>query len=296
MRAESLSVPAAQISSLKCGGVLKKAFIPSFISDLEGCEEIFDGETGHILGGITNTLVLSSGVDEPVVLTENLRGFTVNNDEIAAYAGERVSFLATLAKSYGLSGLESLCNIPGTIGGAVMGNAGCFGAEISDLICGVDVLKLDTGETEYLSKDEIAFGYRYSNLRVGRDFIYKVHLRLFPSSPDRIVAKMEDVRKKRLESQPKLPSLGSVFKKCGDKSAGWYIEKAGLKGYRYGGMEFSELHANFIVNKGGSAEDYLFLVRLAEKKVYETFGIELSREVKIIGEEDGIGGSQTRYC
>lgn len=285
MEAVTISVSAAQISSLRCGGTLERVFVPSGEKSLDSLYNGYGGEKFTVLGGLTDTLVLSGGVKEPVILTEELRGLTVEGDLVKASAGERLSHIASVVRGYGLSGMESLSGIPGTIGGAVMGNAGCFGAEISDILSAVDIFRLDTGEREFLTRDEIAFNYRYSNLRASKDLITRVYLRLYQAPITRITAKMEAVRQKRTEQQPHYPSLGCVFKRCKDKSAGFYIEKAGLKGYRYGGMEISDRHANFIVNRGGTPEDYLYLVNICEKKVYETFGIKLEREVKIIGEQ-----------
>lgn len=284
MESVYLSVPASQHSSLRCGGVLEKVFAPLSMRELASFYEGNDCSSITIVGALTNTLVLSGGVSDAVIMTDNLRGVSVEGDIIKAAAGEKLAHVARVAKEYGLSGMENLSGIPGSVGGAVYGNAGSFGSVISDIFYGAEIFRLDTGETEFLSREEVAFGYRYSNLKEGQDLITKVYFRLFPSHISGIAAKMDEVRKKRQEMQTSRPSLGSVFKKVGEESAGWYIEKAGLKGYRYGGMEFSERHANFIVNRNGTPEDYLYLVGLAERKVYETFGVRLKREVKIIGE------------
>lgn len=280
-----ISVPASQISSLRCGGLLEKVFAPSSIREAEEFFSENPCDNCTVIGGLTNTLVLSGGLKNFAVISDGLTGVTVEGDTIKASSGEKLANIARLARCYGLKGMENLCGIPGTVGGAVAGNAGSFGTEISDVLLGAEILKTDTGEREFLSREEIAFGYRYSNLRIGKDLLLKAHFRLYPAPVGRIAARMEEVKRLRAEKQPPFPSLGSVFKKCGETSAGWYIEKVGLKGFRYGGMEFSERHANFIVNRGGTPEDYLYLVRLAEKKVYETFGIKLVREVKIIGEQ-----------
>lgn len=284
MEIEFFSASAAQLSTLRCGGLLKRVFAPTSIRDLQRVFTPDNEEATVIAGDFSNTLVLSGGVDEVTVISDNLRGVTVEGDVIKAAAGEKLSHVARLARDYGLSGMEALCGIPGTVGGAARGNAGCFGSAVSDIFEGAEIFKLDTAETEYLTREEIAFNYRYSNLREGKDFITKVYFRLYPSPIVNIAAKMDEVKKQRAERQPAYPSLGSVFKNVKNESAGAFIERAGLRGYRYGGMEISERHANFIVNRGGTPEEYLYLVKLAEKKVFESFGVKLSREVKIIGE------------
>ena len=289
MRTEFITADGGQISSLRCGGTIFRLFAPSNVRELSEYCSRNRGERYKILGGLTNTLVLSGGVKEIAVISDNMRGLTVEGHTIKAFAGEKLTKVATVARTYGLTGMENFVGIPGTVGGAVKGNAGCFGGEISDILRGVEIVNLDTGETEFVPSEEIAFGYRYCNLRNDRDFIYRAWFDLYPGRYDRIENEMKRIRSLRAESQPKRPSLGSVSKKYGAVSAGWYIEQSGLKGYRYGGMEISDVHANFIVNVAdGKPEEYLYLVELAEKKVYENFGIKLAREVKVIGEQEGI--------
>ncbi len=285
MITEFLTADCEIISSLRCGGKLHRLIAPTNVRELtDFCR---DRQKGNyiIVGGLTNTLVLSGGVTDIAVTCANMRGVTVEGTVMKAFCGEKTSAVSRVARMYGLTGMESFFGLPGTVGGAVRGNAGCFGTEIADILIGMDIVDLWTGEREYLPAEEIAFGYRYSNLRPNRDFLYRAHFDLHKGNYDTIVQKMKDVVKERKEHQPPHPSLGSVFKRYANTSAGWYIEQVGLKGYRYGGMEISDKHANFIVNRGGTAEDYLHLMELAERKVYETFGIKLLREVKVIGEQ-----------
>lgn len=284
MITEFITVDSAQISSLRCGGPLKRLIAPCNIRELSDFCKERSTEDYVIIGGLTNTLVLSGGVSEIVVTSDNMRGITVEGTVIKAFGGEKLSNVVKTARLYGLSGLEQLYGIPGTVGGALKGNAGCFGTEIFEHVIGVDVVDLYTGATEFVPSEEIAFGYRYCNLRK-HEYIVRVWFDLFSGSYERIDGEMKRVSALRAERQPKKPSLGSVFKKYGNVSAGWYIEQCGLKGYRYGGMEISDVHANFIVNCGGTAEEYLYLMKLAQKKVYENFGIRLIPEVKVIGEQ-----------
>ena len=284
-----VTVRADLISSLKCGREIKNAVFPS------NCDELVKiwqdiGEDAIFLGGLSNTLVASE-VNTYVVFSDRLRGIKRHGTIISSGAGERTSSVATFAKKNGLSGMEALSAIPGTIGGAVKGNAGCFDTEISDILYGVEVFKFDTGTVEYYSREELFFSYRYGNFIDGREMLTKVYLALSEDDIDSIEKRTRKYLAKRKATQPSLPSLGSVFRRHEGVSAGYYIEQAGLKGTRIGGMEFSTVHANFIVNVGGTPEDYIDLVILAERKVYDKYGIKLLREVKIIDEEDGKFGS-----
>jgi len=285
MITELFSADSSLISSLRCGGLLKRTIAPSNVRELSKFCNRHSGEEFRIIGNLSNTLVLSGGVNEIVVMSGNMRGLTVEGTVIKAFAGEKLSAVAKAARLRGLTGMEKLCGIPGTVGGAVKGNAGSFGSEISDVLIGVDVVNLETGIQEFVPSDEIAFGYRYCNLRRDKEFIVRAWFDLYKGNYEKIDGIMKTTAAQRAASQPKKPSLGSVFKKYGTVSAGWYIEQCGLKGYRYGGMEISDVHANFIVNLGGTPEDYLYLMELAERKVYENFGIKLEREVKVIGEQ-----------
>lgn len=289
MITEFIEADTSLMSSLRCGGVIKRLFAPSRPTEFLRLREEYPDEDLLIIGGLTNTLVLSGGVENITVTSANMRGLTVEGCVIKAFAGEKISNVVRTAKTYGLTGMEKLAGIPGTVGGAVMGNAGCFGESISDIFVGAEIINTDTGEVEFLPAEEIAFGYRYCNLRKNKDYIYRAWLQLYPGSGAKIGATIEECKRLRLAAQPKRPSLGSVFKRYGNVSAGWYIEQCGLKGYRYGGMEISDIHANFITNiGGGTPEQYLYLVRLAEEAVQKRFGIKLVREIKIIGEQKGI--------
>lgn len=278
------TVDTSSVCSLRCGGTCLNAYYPQKISDLEylatrSADKLF-------LGGMTNTLLVSD-YDGIAVFSDGFKGIKVRDNEIIVGSGERLATVCNLVADVGLSGVESLCGIPGTIGGAVVNNSGAFGTEISDVIEEVTVYNFDTKQVEKLSREEIAFSYRYSNLRKNSDFIFSVKLNLFSQDKQRIFAKMQEVREKRRLTQPSKKSLGSVFRSHEGVSAGYYLDKAGLKGKRIGGMSISTLHANFIVNDGmGTAEEYEELVAFAKSAVQKEFGIKLKEEVLIIGEKE----------
>ncbi|MBR1747848.1 MAG: UDP-N-acetylmuramate dehydrogenase [Clostridia bacterium] len=289
MSIEQIAVSAASVSSLRCGGEIRRACFPRGVKDLR---EVYEscGDEVIFLGGLTNTLVTDEGVDEVALFSDRLKGLSVEGETLVAGAGEKLVKVVRYAAKCGLSGLEGLANVPGSIGGAVRGNAGAYGAEISDFLSGVDVFRFDVGQPEYLSREEIAFSYRYSNLNA-REYVVRAYFSLKRDSVTEIAERMKNFGKKRSASQPKEPSLGSVFKRHEGTSMGWYIERCGLKGEKKGAFSFSVRHAGFIVNDAlcdgaeARAEDYLYLVRLAEKRIYEEFGIRPKREVNVIGDK-----------
>lgn len=284
MSVAELETHLSSLSPVGCGAVIKRAFYPENIEELQCLSKKLSVDEYVVLGGVTNTLVLSDWAG-CAVFTDQLKGVSVRDCFLKVKAGERVSKVCGVAQYLSLSGLENFCGLPGTVGGAISGNAGCFGAEISDCLDSVTVFRMDTGETEELSKEEIAFSYRYCNLRKNKDIILSATFSLYPDTPVRIAERMREVRRERAEKQPKGRSLGSFFKQYHGVSAGYYIERAGLKGVEENGVKISNEHANFFLNVSGKAEDYLALTEKARKKVYETFGIRLEREVIVVGEE-----------
>ena len=284
MDATLVQIEARDSSAIKCGGTLHLVAMPQNYQEIEEICIKYHGEEKIIVGGLTNTLVLSGGEEKLCLSTKMLKGVTVDSDIIEALSGESLAKIAQIAQFYCLSGMENICGIPGSIGGAVFGNSGSFGSCIGDIVESIKVIDLDTGSMSELFREEIGFFYRRTNLVRNKDFVYSVKLRLYPDKCNSIALKMNEIKKKRQSSQPNKPSLGSVFQRCEDISAGYYLEQAGLKGYERKGMAFSDKHANFIVNCGGEAEDYLYLVQLGEEKVAEKFGKKLLREVNIIGE------------
>ncbi len=285
MKAVFLETDTSKMCTAGCGGVIKKSFFPQCVEDLDDISRQLAVEEYVILGGMSNTLVLPS-YEGAAVFTGLLKGISIRENSIRVKGGENFAAVCGAAQYASLGGLENFFGLPGTVGGAVSGNSGCFGSSISEFIESVTVYKLDTGETEELSGEEIAFGYRYCNLRKNKDLILDVTLSLYKENARKIAEKMAEVRRKRLISQPKGRSLGSFFKQYRGVSAGYYIEQAGLKGYSENGVTVSPLHANFLINDGGSAEDYLRAAEYAAQKVYEKFGIKLEREVVVVGEEN----------
>ena len=233
-----------------------------------------------VLGNGSNTLISSDGVEDIVVSPKKLNNHTIMSDGIYAEAGVNNGLLARIARDNYMTGLEFLTGIPGTLGGAIAMNAGAYGSSMSDVVEYVDVL--ENGEAKRVMAEDMDFGYR-RNGRAGAIFV-GAKLALERGNPIIISNTMKKYQLTRRRTQPTEHTLGSVFKRVNDMSAGYYIEKAGLMGYSIGGAEISTIHANFIVNKGGATSgDFVALADLARDMVYKRFGIMLEREVRYIG-------------
>jgi UDP-N-acetylmuramate dehydrogenase len=241
-----------------------------------------------IIGAGTNILVSDEGFRGIIIkVGSGLDRISVNENFITAEAGAKLSRLAAAARDAGLGGFEFLAGIPGTVGGAVVMNAGANGSSVSMLVKEILLLNPD-GCFIKKTKDEMEFGYRSSILQdenammaVVVEAVFSCYRRGKEAVRDIMAAYI----KKRKKTQPlQYPSAGSIFKNPPGDSAGRLIEAVGLKGERVGGAQISMLHANFIVNLGGAtARDVLILIDRARKKVLDCFGIELKTEVKVIG-------------
>ena len=184
-----------------------------------------------------------------------------------------------------LSGLEFAAGIPGTLGGAVVMNAGAYGGEIKDVLIKATVLTVD-GDVLELSLEELDLSYRHSCIPEKGYIVLSAELALESGDEAQIRAVMEDYKGRRIDKQPlEYPSAGSTFKRPEGYFAGKLIQDAGLLGYSVGGAQVSEKHGGFVINKGGAtAADVLQLIDDVKQKVYEEFQVELEPEVKMIGE------------
>ena len=243
----------------------------------------------YFLGSGSNLLVSDSGIKGIVVsLEKSLKKITfLSETMIYAEGGSMLGKLVKLSMSNNLTGLESLVGVPGTLGGALIMNAGAFGGEISKCLQFVDVIKIDGTEKQYSSKD-IRFQYRSSSFSkyeiiVGATFILK------KDDPINIAMKRQKASQGRKSSQPlRVRSAGSVFKNPENTAAGYLIDQAGLKGTVKGGAEISSIHANFFVNNGNAtSDDLVSLIRLTQEKVLKIFGIHLDLEIKTLGFPEG---------
>ena len=239
----------------------------------------------YVIGNGTNMLILDGGIRGLVLnIGDPFSYIHQHGENLVVGAGTPVTYLAREAGQKGLTGLEFAVGIPGSVGGAVIMNAGAFGGYIGDKVQSVKLVTTDV-EFKTLAREELNFGYRTSNLS-GQGVIYEVELALKKGDPAKAHEKMEHYITERKGRHPHLPSAGSVFRNLPDCPAGRLIDEAGGKGMRIGGAEVSQKHANFIVNTGkATAADILALIEAVIKLVKEKHDVELKPEVKVLGEE-----------
>lgn len=242
-----------------------------------------------ILGGGSNVLVSDVGV-RAVVLLNKARKVVFNQDDapptVTAESGSNFGAVARQAAKKDLSGLEWAASIPGTVGGAVVGNAGAHGGDISSSLTVAEILQQDNGRQSW-TPDQFAFRYRGSILKDkgGSAVVLSATFQLFHGKPEAIKEKLEDFLAHRRRTQPPGASMGSMFKNPPDDHAGRLIDEAGLKGTRSGDAEISALHANFFINHGGaSAQEVYVLICQAREAVLEKFGVALELEIELFGE------------
>ena len=238
----------------------------------------------HFVGSGSNLLVADSGIDG-IVLTpaKALTQLEFNDGLVIAESGVMLGRLVKECNKRNLTGVESMIGVPGTLGGALVMNAGAFGGEISNYLHSVEIMNM-SGEIKTYYPGDIDFAYRFSTLRTD-EFVLLARFDLKEEDSIIIQEKRNQASKGRKTNQPlKFRSAGSVFKNPKENAAGYLIDQAGLKGTRVGNAEISKHHANFFVNHGHArSSDITALIRLARKTVYKKFGIKLELEVKTIG-------------
>jgi UDP-N-acetylmuramate dehydrogenase len=258
-----------------------------------------------MLGGGSNMLVSDAGIRE-VVIHNRARQveFNRSGDQVIVWAqsGANLGLVARQAANQGLTGLEWAAGIPGTIGGAVVGNAGAHGGDMAGNLLVAEILHrvnsvgsrseriANTGsqyQMESWPVERLNYGYRTSILKQypGDAIVLSAELALIPASPELVKARTEEFVAYRRQTQPPGASMGSMFKNPPDDFAGKLIEAAGLKGKQVGGAEISRLHANFFINHGtATARDIWQLIQLAREAVLREFGVTLELEIELVGE------------
>jgi UDP-N-acetylmuramate dehydrogenase len=242
-----------------------------------------------ILGGGSNVLVSDRGVRGVVVLNraKDVRFDNGAQPKVWAESGAGFSSLANLAAEYGLAGLEWAATVPGTVGGAVYGNAGAFGSDMAGNLIYAELLTENGRERWHVEKME--YGYRTSALKRStlKVVILAAEMHLSHSTKEAARFKISEFTIKRKSTQPPGSSMGSMFKNPPGDYAGRLIEAAGLKGTRIGNAEISAVHGNFFVNHGDTkASDIRNLILIAQKSVANKFGVMLELEIELIGEWD----------
>ncbi len=242
-----------------------------------------EGIRYRVVGGMSNTMPSSDSFDGVVVVTRKLSRKTVAENGITAECGASLSSIVRALSACALGGLEPFFHIPGTLGGAVYGNAGAHGKEISDVLLSGVCYSRDTREVLSVSGAEMGFAYRASRLKNDGLILVSATLAAHTRLPQEIDAEIERCRTLRRNQPHGVKTLGSTFKRVNGVSAGYYIDKAGLKGVSVGDAAVSEVHAGFIINRGSARPcDVLELIRLVKARVYSVFGIALEEEICLL--------------
>ncbi len=275
------------VSSIKAGGVARLFAEPK--SKAELCTLLVflakEGIQYRVVGGLTNTLVATDLYTKVVVSTKGAMSLSRIEGDFTADAGASLASLMSYASRCGYGGVEQLWLIPGTVGAALVGNSGAHGVEMSDVVLGAEVLMEGESSPTYIGAKDLCLSYRDSVFkRKSGMTVLSVTLRLDPRDRSDSIARRRAFLELRHSTQPaNLPSLGSVFKRASGIGAGYYVERAGLKGLRIGGAEVSQKHAGFIVNVGGAGwRDVNELVSTVRLLVKERLGVELEPEIQIL--------------
>lgn len=283
--------PMSRHCSFRIGGPAAAMAVPEGVEELSRLLALL-AEAGRrplVIGNGTNLLVTDSPLDRIVIrLGEKLSDIKLEGEcSVYALAGVTLARLASFCAENSLTGLEFAHGIPGTLGGAVCMNAGAYGGEIKNVLESVEFMDAG-GVLTLLPASELDLSYRHSIFSDSDKIVVGCRLRLQKGCPDEIKEQMRLLAEKRRNSQPlDKPSAGSTFKRPQGGYAAALIEQAGLKGFSVGGAQVSEKHSGFVINKGGATfEDVTALMEHIEKTVYDSSGILLEPEVKIIGAQE----------
>lgn len=238
-----------------------------------------------VIGKGSNVIIKDGGIRGVTISLSHFDQIKVTEDSMIAQSGVDIIDVSRLALEHNLTGLEFACGIPGSTGGALYMNAGAYGGQIADVVERATVITKDGAVLE-IPREEMKFGYRNSLFKMDHYIILEAEFGLKKGNKDDIASKMKELTFLRESKQPlEYPSCGSVFKRPEGHFAGKLIQDCNLQGTRIGGAEISMKHAGFIVNVDhATAQDYMDLIQFIQKKVYDTFHIELETEVIFLGE------------
>ena len=281
--------PMARHTSFGIGGPADILVIPKDTASLVEVVRALAtaGTEPFYIGNGTNLLVRDGGIRGVVVKTAGaLTGIEQDGNRVISGAGESLAAVCHHAAQQGLSGLEFAAGIPGSVGGAIVMNAGANGGEIAQVLEWVEAINAGNKVNRY-QRSELDFGYRRSQFQTGRWVIARAAVALSPATPDQVRQSMYEAVEKRCQRQPVSDrSAGCVFEHPPGDYAGRLLEETDTKGMRVGGAMISPKHANFIINTGGAtAADVLELIRQVQDKVEAEFGVRLATEICICGED-----------
>lgn len=280
--------PMKQHTTFRIGGRADYFVSPTETEQIRKIIELCRRENmpWYVIGNGSNLLVSDHGFRGVIIrLFKNYAGLRIEGEQIFVQAGALLSRTANAALQEGLTGFEFAAGIPGTIGGAMVMNAGAYGGEMKDITESVTVLTPE-GELLTLKREELEMGYRTSLIARKGYLVLEAVLKLTRGNQEQIKEKMADLRQRRISKQPlEYPSAGSTFKRPQGYFAGKLIMDAGLRGFQVGGAQVSEKHCGFVVNTGdATAEDVLELIRQVSEKVRALEGVTLEPEVRLLGE------------
>lgn len=271
-------------TTFRVGGPAKALLLVNTIEELKAVIKAVDGIPYFVIGNGSNLLVSDNGFDGYVIkLSGDFLSISVEDEHVSAGAGAILSKVAGVARDNGLTGLEFAHGIPGTVGGAMVMNAGAYDGEMSYVVESVTLLS--NGEIIILSCDEMKFGYRHSVLKEQSMIVLSTVFRLAKGVKEEITAKMSDFNERRRSKQPlEYPSAGSTFKRPEGAFAGKLIQDSGLSGFRVGGASVSSKHCGFVINDNkATADDINTLMKTVSDKVFRDSGYRLEPEVIKIG-------------
>ncbi|MED3445931.1 UDP-N-acetylmuramate dehydrogenase [Bacillus thuringiensis] len=278
----------ARYTTMKIGGPADILIVPKHVAGIEKTLQLVKQYKTKwtVIGRGSNLLVSDQGIEGVVIrLGEGLDHLEVEKHKVRVGSGYPLIKLSTLLSRQGLAGLEFASGIPGSVGGAVYMNAGAHKSDISSVLSKALIL-FEDGTIDWLMNKELEFSYRASVLQTKRPgIVLEAEFQLEAGKREEIVRSMQNNKDYRRETQPwNHPCAGSVFRNPIPHFAGDLVEKAGLRGYRIGGAQISEMHGNFIVNTGGaSAQDVLSLIELIKHTIKDKFDVDMHTEVEIIG-------------
>lgn len=281
--------PMKDYTSFKVGGPADVLIEPKNKSELvDTIRYINNFEIPNIIiGNGSNTIVRDGGFRGiVVVIGQSLNDYSIEGTTVSADSGILLSTLAKNVANAGLTGMEPMSGIPGSLGGAVFMNAGAYGGEMKDVVVSANAYDPTKDQIVNIMIDEMNLGYRTSEFQSNGMIILDVTLELKTGDPDEIKSQMRELNKKRNAKQPvNMPSAGSFFKRPEGHYAGGIIEEAGLKGLKKGGAQISDLHAGFMVNAGNATfRDIEDLMQIVRATVFDKSGIMLEPEVRFVGD------------
>jgi UDP-N-acetylmuramate dehydrogenase len=284
-------VPLAQHTAMRVGGPADLLIICESLDEVVRAAGLAHQHEvpWRVLGGGCNVLVADAGVRELVIVNRAVSiGF--DGETARAEAGASLATLAREAVDRGLAGLEWAAGLPGAVGGAVVGNAGAFEGDVAGVLRSATVLE-PGGEVTERPNAWFEFDYRASRIKCGmpgeRAVVLAATFDLQPGDPEMLAAKVDEILEWRRTRHPTGATMGSTFKNPPDSHAGYLIEQAGLRGYRVGGVQVSELHGNFFINTGGATSaDVLALIDHVRTEVRRQSGVELELEIELVGFAD----------